>query len=340
MKLSCLPKALLCLLLLVSFRGWSDDTYNPDKFKRDTRYQDPQFMWLTWDRIFRQDGGFFSYANVADLERILEAQWADARRKNNLNLMVKAAIPLAMVYHNQAKFTHGLPFLEFLFEHQKQVPAYYWRHILIKLEEEYRGKNEIEKAIPIRRLRIKLGYIKTFWEIYRECGLFEDALHDFKQFQPVPPRGDYRRLFYLQRLGWIYTDLKNYKKARETYAQGFKEVAEVRAAAKAVYLPRELRYWEGLFKGLIAQCDMEMGNYRHVIPMLQFDIRASIDNPDNQIGKEISLARAYLHIRRFQSAKYYMDHARRLMAQKVIPPVKLLMLGVYADYYASLNKYD
>ncbi len=340
MKLSCLYKALLCLLLLVSFRSWSDDSYNSDKFKRDLRYQNPQFMWKTWDRIFRVDGSFFSNSNVTDLERILESQWSRAVQQQNLDLMIKAAIPLSMVYHNQAKFSHGLPFFEFLFKHQKQVPAYYWRHILIKLEEEYRGKNEIEKAIPIRRLRIKLGYIKTFWEIYRECGLFEDALRDFMQFQTVPPRGDYRRLFYLQRLGWIYTDLKNYKKARETYAQGYNEVAEVRKAAKAVYLPRELRYWEGLFKGLMAQCDMEMGNYSQVIPMLQFDIRASIDNPDNQIGKEISLARAYLHIGRMESAKYYMDHARILMAEKVIPPVKLMMLGAYADYYATLNRYD
>ena len=339
MKLS-LFKALLCLLLLVSSRSWSNDSYNPLKFKKDLRFQDPQYMWKIWDRVFKQDGGFFSNANVGDLERILESQWAAARKKSNLDLMVKAAIPLAMVYHNQAKFTHGLPFLEFLFQHQKQVPVYYWRHILIKLEEEYRGKNEIEKAIPIRRLRIKLGYIKTFWEIYRECGLFEDALRDFKQFQPVPPRGDYRRLFYLERLGWLYSDLKNYKKAREIYEQGFKEVAEVRSAAKEYYLPRELLYWEGLFKGLIAQCNMEMGDYRMAIPMLKYDIQASGDNPDNQIGKEILLARAYLHYKRWELAKYYMDHARVLMAQKVIRPVKIMLLSAYADYYAAQNQFD
>ena len=340
MKLSSLNKAIVCILLLVSFRSLPNDSYNPLKFKRDLRFQDPQYMWNTWDRVFKQDGGFFSNANVGDLERILESQWAVARKKNNLDLMIKAAIPLAMVYHNQAKFTHGLPFLEFLFEHQKQVPVYYWRHILIKLEEEYRGKNEIEKAIPIRRLRIKLGYIKTFWEIYRECGLFEDALRDFLQFQPVPPRGDYRRLFYLQRLGWIYTDLKKIKKAREVYAQGFREVAEVRAAAKAIYLPRELRYWEGLFKGNMAQCDIELGNYKHVIPMLRFDIQSSIDNPDNQIGKEILLARTLLHFKQYDSAKHYMDHARSLMAQKVIMPVKLMMLDAYADFYAAQKQYD
>lgn len=340
MKLSSLSKVFLCLFLLVSFRSLPNDSYNPLKFKQDLRFQNPQYMWKTWDRIFRQDGGFFSNANVGDLERILESHWTDARKKNNLDLMIKAAIPLAMVYHNQAKFTHGLPFLEFLFEHEKQVPAYYWRHVLIKLEEEYRGKNEIEKAIPIRRLRIKLGYIKTFWEIYRECGLFEDALRDFLQFQLVPPRGDYRRLFYLQRLGWLYADLKNFKKARDVYAQGYREVAEVRAAAKAVYLPRELRYWEGAFQGNMAQCDIELGNYKQVIPMLQFDIQSSLDNPDNQIAKEILLARALLHFKRYESAKHFMDHARGLMAQKVIRPVKLMMLDAYADFYAAQKQYD
>ena len=72
MKSSGLAKVLLYLLLLVSFQSWSDDSYNPDKFKRDLRYQNPQFMWKKWDRIFRVDGSFFSTRNGTDLERILE----------------------------------------------------------------------------------------------------------------------------------------------------------------------------------------------------------------------------------------------------------------------------
>jgi two-component sensor histidine kinase len=83
-----------------------------------------------------------------------------------------------------------------------------------------------------------------------------------------------------------------------------------------------------------------MGDYRMAIPMLQFDIKASVDNPDNQIAKEILLARAYLHDKRWELAKYYMDHARILMAQKVLVPVKLMMLGAYADYYAAQNQFD
>jgi two-component sensor histidine kinase len=341
MKLSCLSRVFLCLFLLVSFRSWSDDdSYDPLKFKLDTRYKDPQYMWMAWDGNFKRDGSFFSSANAPDLERILESQWTAARKKNDLDAMVKSAIPLAMVYHNQSKFTHGLPFLEFLYTHQKQVPAHYWRHILIKLEEEYRGKNDLQKAIPIRQMRIKLGHVKTFWEIYRECGLFEDALRDFLQFQPVPPRGDYRRLFYLQRLGWIYFDLKNFKKAYEINAQAYEEIAEVRTAAKEPYLPRELQYWEGLFKGQMAHCLMQQKQFSRAIPMLQFDIRSSQDNPDNQIGKMILLAQAYSHFRRWDVAKVQLDRARTLMAQKVIPASKILMLGAYSDYYDARGQYD
>ena len=340
MKVSRLFKALCCILLLVSVRSEAEDSYNPSKFILDLRYQDPKFMWDTWDRIFREDGSFFSSGNALDLERILENQWREARKKNDLDLMVKAAIPLAMVYHNQAKFTHGLPFFEFLFANRNRVPSYYWPHILIKLEEEYRGKNEIEKAIPIRRLRIKLGYVKTFWEIYRECGLFEDALRDFLQLQPVPPKGDYRRLFYLQRLGWLYFDLKQYKKAREVNQQGYREIAEVRKAAKQVYLPRELRYWEGLFTGQIAQCNMQLGEFRRVIPMLLFDIKSSADNPDNQIIKLILLARTYLHVERQADAKKQLDRARFMMAQKVIQPTNSMLLESYKDYFFAMRQYD
>lgn len=340
MKVSPLVKALLCLMLLGSLRIEANDSYNPSKFKRDLRYQDPKFMWATWDRIFREDGSFFSLGNAPDLERILERQWEDARKKNDLDLMVKAAIPLAMVYHNQAKFKDGLPYFEYLYRNQKQVPAHYWKHVLIMLEEEYRGMNEIEKAIPIRRLRIKLGYVKTFWEIYRECGLFEEALRDFLQNQPVPPKGDYRRLFYLQRLGWLYFDLKQYKKALEINRQGYREIAEVREAAKQPYLPRELRYWEGLFTGQMAHCNMQLGDFRRVISMLNFDIQSSSDNPDNQIGKMILLARTYLRTERHSDAKKYLDRARILMAQKVIRPNKLLLLETYKDYYVAQQQFD
>ncbi len=332
---------LLGLWLLLSLGVRADDSFVPTKFSRDIRYRNPQFLWLTWDDAFRKEANYFSYANVGDLERILETQWASARKKNEVDLMVKAAIPLSMVYHNQAKFTQGLPFLEFLFRNKKHVPDYYWRHILIKLEEEYRGKNDIEKAIPIRQLRIESGYVKTFWEIYRECGLFEDALRDFRQFQPVPPPGDYARLFYLLRLGWLYTDVKNYPKAYETYAQGFREVAAVRAAAKkGMFLPRELTYWEGLFTGQMANIQMLQGDYDQVIPKLAFDIRLSGDNPDNQIAKLILLAKAHLHFKQWNAAKVQLDRARSLMGQKVVPPSKMMMLESYADYFQSQKRFD
>lgn len=340
MLLRRLFQAILCIFLLSSIRIEANDAYDLNKFSRDKRYQDPEFMWASWDRVFRTDGNFFSLGNAPDLARILENQWKDARKKRDLNLMVKAAIPLAIVYHNQAKFKDGLPYFEFLYRNQKQIPNRYWKHILIMLEEEYRGTNEIEKAIQIRRLRIKLGYIKTFWEIYKECGLFEEALRDYLQFQQVPPRGDYRRLIYYQRLGWIYVDLKNYKKAYETYSRGFSEVAEVRALSKPSLLPRELAYWEGYFTGLKAQCKIEMGDYAQVIPMLQFDLRLSKDNPDTQIDVLILLARAYLHANQLSTAKIQLDRSRKLIGNKAVKMSRLHLLGVYSDYYFANKQFD
>ncbi len=340
MKVSRLCKALLCLLLLGSQRIKANDAYDPNKFSSDIRYQNPQFMWASWDRAFRTDDSFFSLSNAPDLARILEKQWTDGRKKNDSDLMVKAAIPLAFVYHNQAKFKDGLPYFEYLYRNQKQVPSHYWKYILIMLEEEYRGTNEIEKAIQIRRLRIKLGYIKTFWEIYKECGLFEDALRDYLQFQQVPPRGDYRRLMYFQRLGWLYFDLKNYKKAYETYGRGFLEVEEVRARSKGYFLPRELDYWEGYFTGLQAQCKVEMGDYSRVIPMLQLDLRLSKDNPDTQIDVLILLARVYLHFNRVNDAKIHLDRSKKLIGKKAVKMSRLHLLGVYSDYYVANKRYD
>ncbi|MFM1836602.1 MAG: hypothetical protein RJA04_1290, partial [Bacteroidota bacterium] len=147
--------------------------------------------------------------------------------------------------------------------------------------------------------------------------------------------------FYLLRLGWLYTDVKNYPKAFETYLQGYREVAEVRAAAKkGMFLPRELTYWEGLFTGQMAYIQMLQGDYRQVIPKLEFDIRSSGDNPDNQIAKLILLAKAHLYFKQWNESKVLLDRARLLLGPKVLPPSKMMMLESYADYFQSQKRYD
>ncbi len=333
-------KALICLFLGYCAKAHPNDVFDAQHFTRDKRYQDLAFLWNQWHDAYLHQRDFFSLHNAQDLERILQKQWKATLSSSQTTDHIHAGIPLAMVYHNQAKFKQGLPVLEYLYQHLQDVPSVYWKALLVKLEEEYRGENLLEKAIPIRRKRIELGYINTFWEIYWECGLVDEALRDFLQNQPKPAYNEYNRLFYMQRLGWLYTDHKDYVKAYQTYQLGFNLVKEVRKSAGAHYLPRELGYWEGAFQGNMAQCMMAMGNYQGVIPKLRYDIDRSMDNPDNKIGKMISLGDAYLHFGQLKQAKMYFDSSAILLAPKVIRPFKLRLLQSFESYYAKIGRFD
>jgi two-component sensor histidine kinase len=117
-------------------------------------------------------------------------------------------------------------------------------------------------------------------------------------------------------------------------------VAEVRAKSKGVLLPRELDYWEGYFTGRKAQCQIEMGDYSRVIPMLQFDLRLSKDNPDTQIEVLILMARVNLHFNQISEAKIHLDHSSKLIGKKAVKMSMLHLLSVYSDYYLANKRFD
>ena len=106
--------------------------------------------------------------------------------------MLKLGLQLASINHDQTKFQENLPLLQYLHQNKNKLKTDELQNVLIKLEEEYRSTNNIERAISIRNERIENGFIKTFWEIYRDCGLYEAAIKDFELFVRYPKPGDPR----------------------------------------------------------------------------------------------------------------------------------------------------
>jgi two-component sensor histidine kinase len=336
-----------CLLLLHAL--WCSppaqavaDSYHPRKFSNHAQYADFDAMWQDWDQKYRSDEGYFSFANVADLEAILIGHLQKARKEKDLPKVVRVLLPLSMVYHNQAKFDQGLPLLEWLFQHLPLVPKHYHRDVYIKLEEEYRGKNLLEKAIVIRQKRIEKGYIKTFWEIYRDCGLYEDAIKDYRANQPFPAKLELRRVYYYDRLGNLYLLNGQIDQAFQQYTKGAEQIQlliQWNRKSKQ-YLPRELNFWRGDFKGKLVICRIKKGIYTHAIQTLKEDLALTKDDIDHQIQSMIVLSQCFIHAKQYPVAKIYLDSANRYMRGKVIRPLKIELLATYAAYHKSVSQSD
>ena len=319
-----------------------DDSYHPKKFANHKHYADFEVMWKDWDQQYRADANYFSFANVADLQAILLGHLQAARKAKDMQKIARVLLPLSMVFHNQAKFDQGLPLLEWLYLHLSLVPSHYKRDVYIKLEEEYRGKNLLEKAIVIRRKRIELGYIKTFWEIYRDCGLYEDAIKDFKANQPFPTTLEIRRLFYFDRLGNLYLLNGQYSEAINQFRRGAEQANLLIQWNKKTkqFLPRELDYWRGEFKGKLVICRIKQGDYTQAIRTMKEDLALTRDDIDHQIQSMIVLSQCFIHARQFPLAKSYLDSANTYLKGKVIRPLKIELFATYASYHKYVNQSD
>jgi two-component sensor histidine kinase len=330
--------ALFCLQAAAAV----DTSYQPRKFANHTQYADFEAMWQDWDKLYRANTNYFSAANVADLEVILRKHLQKARNEKDTLKLVRVLLPLSMVYHNQAKFDQGLPLFEWLYQHLSLVPSHYRRDIYIKLEEEYLGKNLIEKAIAIRQQRIRLGYIKTFWEIYRDCGLYDDAIKDFIANQPFPPALEIRRVYYHNHLGNLYFLNGQFDLAANQFRSGANQTSLLIQwnTNTRQFLPRKLDYWRGEFKGKLVMCRIKQGIYTHAIATLKEDLALTKDNIDHQIQSMIVLSQCFIHAKQFPHAKSYLDSARHYMHGKVIRPLRIELLATYASYHKSINQPD
>ena len=301
------------------------------------------YIWRFWDANQEPDKTDISdIYPVSMLEQNIQAVHTRAISQKNQDVAIRSALVLAFIYHDQAKFDAGLPLLSYLNDHIPAIPKKYLKGFLVRYEEELRGKNNIAEAIVIRKERIRLGYIQTFWEIYRDCGLYDYALKDYVAFQPYPTFTDMRRLVYYERLALLYMNTRNFKQAKKTFQQGI-----IQADSMLVWNikfkrfdPIFIQYWKGNFTGMSASCDMEMGDYTNILPRLSTDMQFSVRNIDHKIGIHFLMGDYYMHEKQYTEAKKQFDLGRGLLAGKISRPLRLIHLSRFLNYFKTIGKSD
>ena len=280
--------------------------------------------------------------SITDWESKFEKEYIKAKYIKDDSLAFDLSIPLSFIYHSETKFSKGIPILQSILQHKEKLDKETYKHILIKIEEEYRASNEIADAISIRKERIANNFINNYWEIYKDCGLYEAAKKDLLQFVPIPEKNTYKRLQYYFLLGDLYSSMKAYDSAKAVYLAGYQETIDCKKYNETAktFINEKLSYWETSFIGFITKCNIEKGNYDGAINNLKKDINNSIDNPDNKIEKMILLTKCFIHFKQFPEAKTYLDSAKNLLSEKMSKPLSLDLLLNYAEYFNAINNND
>ena len=295
-----------------------------------------------WDSVNYHPNKYKDPYSIEIWDQLLSEQYALALLNKDQDLVFKLSIPLSFTYHSETKFKKGIPLLETILIQKEKLDTIQYKEVLIKLEEEYRASNNIEKAIKIRKERIEKHFINNYWEIYRDCGLYNAAKSDLIQFVKIPDLYSTKRLNYYFLLGGLYMEMKEIDSALNIYTIALREAEETIIVNKKTSNEEDqkLVYWKACFMGLIVKCNIEKGDYSNSIPTLKFNILQSFENSDNKISAMNTLSKVYIHFKQFKEAKIYLDSATILLTEKTSNILEVDHLLTISDYYAAVNKND
>lgn len=331
------------IILLLCFSNTTSATEIVAAENKATKLkQDPTQILHLWESLNNNTVNGRDPYSIDVWEKLLYNAYQSTIKNRDTDLNFKLSIPLSFTYHAEAKFSKGTPLLENLLKHKEKLSQLEYKQVLIKLEEEYRASNEIEKAIAIRKERINNHFINNYWEIYRDCGLFEAAKKDLFQFVTPPPQYSTKRSLYYFLLGDLYMQMKEIDSAKMIYTKALNESKNSILINKKTHQYDEaiLTYWEACFMGLIIKCNVEKGDYTNAIPTLLYDINHSYDNKDNKISKMITLAKCYQHLKQYQEAKRCLDSVKIWMSEKIVKPIQLEYLLTLSNYFSQISKTD
>ena len=339
---------LTCLFVLIfSFQNLLGQDTSLSETKKDTllkQHENVEKLLGMWYDKRQGDTSVFTYLTPQEWETVLEHHYYQTAI--DANLKDKIGFPLASTYHSLTKFSKALPILEILKTKKDNFSFENYSYILIMLEEIYRANVDLAKAIEIREERIRLGYIKTFYDLYADVGLYDIAVQDFKDLAYKPENGSFSKMTYYKKLGELFFKAYKIDSARANFKKGLKALEPILNSKdyeeKSWYIEYTKQFYYNQLKGNIIACNIEQDNFNNAIPILKEDIEESytINDVDNRIHKWLLMAKVYLHEQDLNEANKVLDSVFERKRQKSIYNADLTYLKLRGDYYKQLNKVD
>ena len=270
---------------------------------------------------------------------VQEIYWATTRKQ--IKLKARLQFYLSQLYHSQKLFSKSIPLQEQLLQSKQHLNPNQHQKTLARLEKAYVQTNNLNKALAIRKLRLKMGLTESSFELYTDFELYDLALKEFFAFEKITPTTKMIDQYkYYRIIGNLYFELGKIDSARKYYSIGL-NLSNQQLKNTSENTPKNIhRSGRASFMGSLGRCFLVEGDYPKAIQYLLFDIEQSEDDKLNMIFKMIHLTNAYIANKDVMYAKKYVHQIDQLLKDKEDKRMRLRATEMKSNYFTLINQLD
>ncbi len=309
-------------------------------WKRYYTYNSERLIQV-WDSLYpAHRHTIFNLMEEQEWESLFTFLYSRALAEKDSNIQFKLAFPLATIYHTESKFKEGLPLFELLYAGKEKLDSVKYPLVLIKLEEEYRSLNKMDAVVRLRSERVDNGFIKTFWEIYKDCGLYQEAINDFLLFEELPEELHVGKLKYYWNLGDLHFKNGALDSAFHYFQAGLKEAEAfyLKSLSTKEITEENARFWPGLFNGLMGKCLVQRGHWAQALPYLEKDIASCRGR--YRISSWLYLSDCLINQNQPKESKKILDSLGAYLTGKSMKEATVHFFKNMASYFNQTGRFD
>lgn len=306
------------------------------------RSQAPKLMAI-WDSLY--DIGRKQQVNNVLSDSIWEKLFLQEIQYSKLNpnqkIQTKLHYYLAHIYHSQKRFAKSIPIQIQIIKNKQFLSKEQIQKTYNKLERAFIQTNNLKKALIIRKERVALGFVESFYDLYLDFELYELALEEFlSSVQLENKKKIVDQYKYYKIIGNLYLEVQKIDSARKYFTLGL-TLSNQQLKIKNNKIPSNIHLTaKASFLGYLGRCYMATSNYIKAIDYLSKDIENSEDDQLNLIFKMIHLANAYTAIKQKDMAHFYIQKIDKLTKEKEDKRMAIRISEMKSAYFKLIKKYD
>lgn len=267
-----------------------------------------------------------------------EINWAKVQ--NQTKLYNQLHYYLAHLYHSQKLYSKSIPIQKQLIHKDRHLSKLQLKKTYAKLEKAYLLTNQISKALEIRKKRLDMGFVVSSYDLYLDFELYGLALKEFLLYEQNNFSKIVDQYNYYKTIGGIYLELNKIDSARIYFNKGL-EICEYQLKFPDTKTPKNIHLnGKSTFQGFLGRCDMEEGNFKNAIELLELDIKQSEDDKINKLFKMMHLANCFIEINSMTDAKKYLLEIEKLAKNKEDKRIGIRMSALKAKYFNQSQQLD
>lgn len=342
---------IITILIAISANGqiYSKDIQNKifelglDSSKQSNSLHTNQLI-TAWIKLERDENKYNPYIvlPIKIWETLFEKKYNE---KNSPILKAQIGIHYSSILIDLSQYEKAIKILQLAYAERNKIAKNDFKILLNNLEQCYKSKNEIAKAILIRNELVENKLLSNYWRIYKACGLNEAALEDFNLFEVKEYYTGNKKILkpnYYNNLSRLFFTNKNIDSAIKYAEIGLVNIEEIMQDKSIKFLNKNeiLINWKALYYGFLGKCDMSNKDYRKAIPKLKYALdNGKIDIESNTLSM-IYLSLCYLNLNDLNKYKLYSDSVRYKINSIDAEDVIRSYYSASQQYYAKINKYD